>query len=115
MKKDDRVLPIEMDIDGETLTLDYDRDVVKWMDNRGISPADIENALQTKTEELFFCAFRKHHPRFSRQKTDSIIVELGGLHVDIIARLGELYAQVINATVRSGGEVGNAKIAVRIL
>jgi len=115
-KKEERVPHIEMDIaeTGETVILDFDRDSIKWAENRGFSPANIEEALQTKTEELFFFAFRKNHPKYSRQQTDKIIKDLGGLHTDIIARLGELYAQVINATIRSDGELGNEKVIVRL-
>ena len=72
--------------------LEFDRDSVKFAENRGLKPQTIEGDLgMQEIEELFFCAFRKNHPRLSKAETDRILDKLKPLPVSMVIRLCELF------------------------
>lgn len=73
--------------------LEFDRDTVKFAETRGLKPQVIEGDLgATEIEELFFCAFRKHHSKISKAETDRILnEEVCGLTVEQLLRLCKLF------------------------
>lgn len=74
-------------------TLEFNRDTVKFAESRGFDINDVSRFPMIKLPELFFYAFRMHHPNISRANTDKIFFdELGGLDQQTANRLGELFA-----------------------
>lgn len=110
---DERVPAIELtNADGETYTLDFNRESVVYAESRGF---EVENVLKypvTNFPELFFLAFRMHHgPKhgnISRKQTDEIYEALGGVSPDFLQRLILLYNQAAysNNAVETTEEMG---------
>ena len=80
---------------GRDYTLEFNREIVKYAESRGFSLEDVDRYPMTKTYELWFYAFRMHHKNVSREKTDKIIDDWGGvagIPDGVMERLGMLYA-----------------------
>jgi hypothetical protein len=76
-------------------TLEFNRDTIRWAEGRGFDIDDLSKFPETKIREFFFYAFRMHHQNVSREKTDKIIDEWGGIvHMPdgLLERLGILWA-----------------------
>lgn len=92
----ERIKPIRLtDTEtGEVYTLEFNRESIKYAESRGF---DIYNLKPlTDSENIFFYAFRMHHPRVSKATTDKMIEDWGGVaHLPdgLFERLAELYLQ----------------------
>lgn len=78
---------------GERYELDFSRDSIRFAEGRGFS---IDKALEypvTGISDLFFYAFRMHHSKVSREKTDKLIAKWGGVPEKLLSRLLQLYTQ----------------------
>lgn len=113
----DRVKPIILkDKDtGDSFTLEFNRDSVRFAESRGFSISDVERYPMTAIYDLFFYAFRMHHRNVAREKTDKIIDEywggIGGIPEGVLTRLGELWAQTFVSMV---DETANPRITVEL-
>jgi len=101
---------------GVDYTLEFSRESVRFAEARGFDIDDVARFPMTKVPELFFYAFRMHHPNVSREKTDRILFEeLGGLPDGVAERLGALYAAPFEAlSQKNGGKKGNPKVTVEM-
>ena len=97
IEKKEKVKPIRL-VDnetGESYILEFNRDTVKWAEQRGFDPELVTKFPMTVGADFFFYAFRMHHKNVSRQKTDKILDEdlggIGGLPEGFIERLYMLY------------------------
>ena len=97
IEKKEKVKPIRL-IDnetGENYILEFNRDTVKWAEQRGFDPDMVTKFPMTVGADFFFYAFRMHHRNIARDKTDKILFDyLGGINETtgkILARLMELY------------------------
>ena len=90
----------------ENYVLEYDRESVEYMINRGLTRDEIVNNPFSYAD-LFYGAFRKHHPFVSKKTTDKIWEEISGKE-QLIAALIEMYAAPINAVISDPEEQGNA-------
>ena len=80
---------------GMTYTLEFSRDTVRYAEGRGFKYADVADFPMTGIYDLFWYAFRMHHKNISREKTDRIIDDWGGIEnipEGVLERLGQLYA-----------------------
>ena len=100
---------------GEAYILEFDRDTVKWAEQRGFDPDLVTKFPMTVGADFFFYAFRMHHKNIARDKTDKILFDyLGGINETtgkILARLMELYYQCFD-TLADKSE--NPRIAVEL-
>lgn len=93
----EKVVPIKLtDTEtGETYELEFDKGSVYFAEARGFDIEDVSRAPMTGIHDLFFYAFRKNHPKVSRQKTDKILDEgiggVGALPEGFLERLYLLY------------------------
>lgn len=73
--------------------LEFDRNTVEFAESRfGLKPQVLEGALGSiEIRALFFCSFRKHHPKISKSETDKIIEEIGKITPKMLARLVQLF------------------------
>lgn len=88
------IKPIVLSDDDKSYTLEFDRITVKFAESKGFVIGDVEKYPLTKIYELFFYAFRKHHPKVSKAETDKIIDDWGGIQNipdGVLERLGQLY------------------------
>lgn len=117
---EDRINPIKFtDKDtGETYTLDFNRDSVKFMANQGFVMDDnFVDLIATKGEELWYYAFRAEHKKLARNQTDRLYEKMGGLSPKVIKRLMELYQQAMmsNGIVQDDDELdANPHVAVEL-
>lgn len=93
-------------------TLEFNRESVKFAESRGFNIDDLDNFPMSKTEELFYYAFRMHHKRLSKEKTDSIFYDSLGGHGNLpdgfIKRLVRLYILPFD-TLSDGGSEENGE------
>lgn len=89
----------------ESYTLEYDRESVEYMVNRGLTREEI-SSNPFSYYELFYGAFRKHHPYVNRKVTDKIWDEITGKE-QLLGALVDMYAAPINALISDPDE-GNA-------
>lgn len=75
----------------ESWTLEFNKEAVKFAEQRGFKYEEVTQYPMTKIPELFFYAFRMHHKNIARNQTDKILDELGGLPEGFLERLVELY------------------------
>lgn len=92
---DERVKPIRITFTrtGEVYELDFSRDSVRFAESRAFDPQELTKYPSTKIPEFWFYAFRKNHKKLSRQQTDKLLEEIGGVTPEMLERLGLLYAQ----------------------
>lgn len=95
---DERVPAIELtSADGETYTLDFNRESVVYAESRGFEVENVARFPNTNVPELFYLAFRMYHgPKhgnISRNQTDEILRKFGGISPEFIQRLVLLYNQ----------------------
>lgn len=95
-------------------TLEFNRESVRFAEQRGFDIDDVSKYPMTKIPELFFYAFRMHHKGVARDKTDKIIDNyfggVAGLPDGLLERLGELYAQPFTSLEDKEGKKGKATI-----
>lgn len=95
-------------------TLEFNRETVRFAEQRGFDIDDVGKYPMTKLPELFFYAFRMHHKNVSREKTDRILFDdLGGMPSGMAERLGALYAAPFEALTNNGEKTAkNPKVTV---
>lgn len=101
---------------GEIYVLEFSRDSVKFAETRGFKVQALEEGISISgVEDLFFYAFRMHHPDISKANSDKILYEeLGGLHDGMLERLVELYLAPFNHLITSEDAAKNSKMTVEL-
>lgn len=89
---------------GETYVLEFSRESVRFAENRRFNISELTTFPHTNIPALFFYAFRKNHPRITRDKTDKMLEALGGLTGDALERLVMLYNEPAEALIALEGE-----------
>lgn len=94
-KTENKVNPMRLtDPDtGETYVLEFSRDSVRFAEQRGFKITELTDFPQMNIPAFFYYAFRKNHKSLSREKTDKLLDDLGGLTPAELGRLVELYNQ----------------------
>lgn len=98
---------------GDVFVLEFNRSSIKFAEARGfnLGAMDESGVSITIVEELFFYAFRMHHPNMTKADTDKILYEkLCGMPEKMIERLVELYAIPLNALVQTEDSAKNASM-----
>ncbi len=91
----DEVRPIKIkdSVDGREYTLEFDKKSVRFADARGFALEDVDRYPMSKMYELFWYAFRMHHPSVSLEKAERIFDGIGQLPDGFIQRLAALYTK----------------------
>ena len=111
-----RVKPIVFGIDetGEEYTLEFSMESVRYAERNGFKVDDLGEIPMTAMEDLFFYAFRMHHPRVDRTKAMRILYDvLGGYPDGWIERLGALYAAPFDALLSKEDISKNSKVTIK--
>jgi len=82
---------------GEEFTLEFDKESVRFAEQRGFDLDDVQRFPLSKTEELFWYAFRMHHKRVDLIRARKLLEGIGELPEDFIERLMMLYAKPYEA------------------
>ena len=111
------VKPITLEVDGETYTLEFNRNSVVSAEQAGFRGELLVEMPMTMIPILFNAAFRMHHPKMTKDKTDAILFDkdkLGGVTGELLERLSELYAVPTKTIIRGkdDGEQKNVKISL---
>lgn len=117
MAKEEKINPIRLtDGDtGETYTLEFSRESVKFAEQRGFKISELTDYPQTNIPALFYYSFRMHHKNVARNQADKMLENLGGLTTEEIARLVELYNQPNESLILlEGNERKNSKVTVEL-
>lgn len=91
--------------EGTEYTLEFNRESVKFAENRRFDISEVSKYPLSKIPELFYYAFRMHHKNISREKTDRILFEdLGGMPDGMLERLVMLYSAPFEALTSGAGD-----------
>ena len=106
------VKPIRLhdSVTGDIYVFEFNRETVKYAEDRGfrVNALD-EGAIVSATEELFWYAFKMHHPNISRAETDKILYDkLKGLPKGMMERLVDLYLEPVYTLGQSEEDAKNA-------
>lgn len=96
-------------------TLEFNRESVKFAEDRGFNIDDVTRYPMVKSIELFWFAFRMHHKSISKEKAERILFDdMGGMPKGMLERLIQLYNEPFNTLVSDDeeGEVKNSKMMV---
>ena len=99
---------------GVDYTLEFNRETVRFAENRGFVLEDVSRFPMIRFPELFYYAFRMHQKNIFREKTDRILFDdLGGMPEGMAERLGALYAAPFDALMNTeGNKAKNPKVTV---
>lgn len=113
LKTDEIKDPIEItdNATGHIYVLDFNRDTVRFAEDRGFSWEALGDRPATMIPLLWYAAFRRYDPRISQQKTDAILDKLGGIKPKWVTRLHELYDQALASLIAVDEEEEDGKNA----
>lgn len=94
-------------------TLEFNRDSIKFAEQRGFKLEDVDNFPMTKIPEFFWYAFRMHHPSFSLNQAEKLLDRMGGMSEALGKRLGELWVIPFNA-LNPNGDEKNVSVTVEL-
>lgn len=95
-------------------TLEFNRDSIKFAENRGFIFNQMENFPMTKLPEFFWYAFRMHHPSVSLKQAENLFDRMGGMSEALGVRLSELWAAPFNALTPEDGDEKNATVTMEL-
>lgn len=114
--KSEEVKPIIIrdQTNGDVFVLEFNRDTVKLAEQRGFKIGAIDaGVVVSTTEDLFYYAFKMHHPKMSKADTDKILYEkLHGMPDGMLLRLIDLYVLPIEALKQKEEEAKNLTMTV---
>lgn len=121
IKESDRVAPIKI-TDKETnhvYVLDFNRESVQFAESNGFDWDLVSSQPATLIPLIWYCAFRRYDRRISRDKTTQLLEDLGGMRVDWLKRLKELYDQSMASLIADPDKANeedakNAKLTVSL-
>ena len=95
-------------------TLEFNRDTIKFAEQRGFMLADVDRFPMTKLPEFFWYAFRMHHPSVSLNQAEKLLERMGGINDAVGRRLGELWAIPYEALNPTDGDEKNVSVTVEL-
>ena len=99
----------------EEFTLEFNRDSVKYAEEHGFTREDVGTKLMTRVPQLFYFAFRMHHPRMTQAQTDKILFDdLGGMSETLANRLIDLFQAPYETLLCEEDTPKNPKVSVKL-
>ena len=77
--------------------LEFDKESVKFAESKGFNIEDLAKFPMSKTEELFYYAFRKNHKNVSLERAQRLLEGIGTISEEFMKRLIELYSEPFSA------------------
>lgn len=113
-KADVKPIIIKDNENNREYTLEFNRDVIKFAEQRGFVLSDVDRFPMTKVPEFFWYAFRMHHPSVSLNQAERLLDRMGGLSDALGRRLGELWAVPYEAFNANDGDEKNGGVTVEL-
>ncbi len=99
---------------GARYEIDYNRESVRFAENRGFSLEDV-GRYASRISDLWWYGFRMHHKRITQEQASDLLEKMGGMTPEILRRLIELFNQAGYAGVVSDEEeVKNSAVTVEL-
>lgn len=116
MATEEKVKPIIIhdNLKNHDYTLEFNRDTIKFAEQRGFKIQDVDDYQMSKVPEFFWYAFRMHHPSVSLAQAEDILYRLGGMTEALGQRLGELWAAPFKALSSGNGDEKNVTVTVEL-
>ena len=95
-------------------TLEFNRDTIKFAEQRGFKLSDVDDFPMSKIPEFFWYSFRMHHPRVGMNQAEKILERAGGLSEALGRRLGELWAAPFEALSANSDEGEEKNVGVTV-
>jgi hypothetical protein len=102
---------ITLTYDKDEYTLEYSRQSVRTMEAQGFNFDFLTTKPATMLPLLFEGAFMKNHRGIKRRIIDEIYEEIGNKG-ELLAALGEMYADTLNSLIGDKADEGNVSWAV---
>lgn len=101
---------------GEEFTLEFDRDAVRFAEDRFNFDIDsVGKTTFTSTIMLFWFSFRMHHKSVSLEKAERILFDnLKGMPDGMLVRLIALYNKTCNTLIQTEENAKNATMTVEM-
>lgn len=100
---------------GMSYKLEFTRESVQRAENMGLNINEIESKPATMIPLFFYCSFWANHKNsVSRQKSDKLLEELGGLSEKFTERLAELYMLPLETLIQTEESAKNSKLTVEL-
>ena len=110
----ERINPMIINVGDKEYTLEFNRKTAKMAELGGFKRDDVDDKLMTRIPELFYYAFKMHHPNITKEKTDEILFEsLEGLTQKELDRLAALYSAPYKTLINESGERKNGTVTVK--
>ena len=93
-------------------TLEFNRDSIRFAEQRKFVIDDVDNFPMTKVVEFFWYAFRMHHPSFSLSQAENLLDRMGGMSEALGRRLGELWSVPYEAMNYNEDKAKNSGVTV---
>lgn len=98
---------------GKDYTLEFTRDSVRYAESRGFRIDEFEEKVLTNTENLFYFAFKAHHPEVTTEEAYKILYdEFGGLSSDEVRNLVEDYVETYTALINEESPKKSRKVTI---
>ena len=113
----ERIEPLRIKYeDGTEYVLEFNRKTASYAEQNGFSRENAADKMMTMIPDLFFFAFRMHHPEVKRPLADKILCEdLEGLTPSQVERLVELFNAPYSTLIRDeDSEPKNSKLTVTL-
>lgn len=95
-------------------TLEFNRDTIKFAEQRCFKLDDVDAYPMTKIPEFFWYSFRMHHPNVSLNQAEKLLDRIGGMNDALGRRLGELWAAPFEALNPTDGDEKNGSVTVEL-
>lgn len=102
---------INLTYENKEYTLEYSRQSVRTMESQGFNFDELTTKPATMLPLLFDGAFLKNHRGIKRRLIDEIYDEISNKG-ELLAALGEMYAETLNTLVGDKADEGNVQWAV---
>lgn len=115
--KREEVKPIILRIPerNEEYTLEFNRESVRFAENRGFVVEDVGKFIMTGLEDIFYYSFRMHHMKVSREQAMRILYDdLKGFPDGMVDRLAQLYNVPMQTLSQSEEDAKNCKVTVEM-
>jgi len=93
-------------------TLEFDRDAIRFAEQRGFKLDDVDDYAMTKVPEFFWYAFRMHHKSVALNQAEDLLRDIGGMTEEVAKRLVALWIQTYESL--GNEETKNPEVTVEL-
>ena len=95
-------------------TIEFDRDSIKFAEQRGFKIRDVDDYPMTKLPEFLWYGLRMHHKNVSLNQAEKLLDRMGGMSEAMGRRMAELWTAPYDALNPDDGDEKNLSVTVEI-